>query len=543
MENNIESKVIDHLGLVSGMYDELKIGEQIDNLIKQNQNCRSVSIGTICKALILNGLGFVEKRLYMVSDFFESKPVDVLLGKGVTANQLNDSVLGRALDEIYEYGTTKLFSNLVPVIHETLGLSTRFAHMDSTDFHVDGVYNSNQLDESEDKVIRIVKGYSRDHRSDLNQVVLNLIADNQAGIPLHMEVLSGNSSDKTIFRKTIKEHISRLQADTGFEYLVMDSAGYTEETISTHSNLVLWISRVPESIKQCIEALESSDEFTPLNDKYSYRSLFSEYAGVKQRWIVVFSKEAYAREIKTLQKNYFKKSSKEMNDFHSLCRKEFSCIGDANKAIESFNKKCKYISVSEIEIKKIPKYKGKGRPSKDRKPDYYTYKISGNVSCELKTYKSKEQRKGKFIIATNELDKEKLTDEELLKGYKSQSKVERGFRFLKDPQFVARNFFVKKPERVEALVFIMTLCLTVYAALEYKLRKKLRELDETIPNQLGKPIKNPTTRWVFAMFYGIHAIYGINKKENIPICVNIKEVHLKILRLMGQKYKKYYLLI
>ena len=541
MKTQIESKVIDHLGLVSGMYDELRIGEQIDALLPQNLNCREVSIGTLCKALVLNGLGFVERRLYMVSDFFSSKPIDVLLGEGIKSNQLNDSVLDRALDDIYEYGTTKLFSNLVPSIHQALNLSTRFAHMDSTDFHVDGMYNSSGNPDADENVIRLVKGYSRDHRPDLNQVVLNLIADNQAGIPLHMEVLSGNISDKSSFRRTIKEHINGLQNTTGFEYLVMDSAGYTQETISKYSSEVLWISRVPETIKSCKEAIATAVEFQKIDDKYSFKVLESDYGGVKQRWLIIFSKEAYKREIKTLQKNYFKNSTKEIHDFEKLCRVEFSCIDDLNKTISSFKKKCRYISIEDVEIQKIAKYNGKGRPIKGALPDFYTYKLNGNVSCEIAKYRLKAQRKGKFILATNELNEKNLANEEILKGYKSQSKVERGFRFLKDPQFVARNFFVKKPERVDALIFIMTLCLTVYAALEYKLRQKLEELDETIPNQVGKPIKNPTTRWVFAMFYGIHFIYGVQK--NNPICVNIKDVHLKILKLMGPMYNKYYLRI
>ena len=74
-------------------------------------------------------------------------------------------------------------------------------HLDSTSFHLDGDY-SGQSD-SDINVIHITKGYSRDHRPDLNQVVLQLISDNKSGIPLLMEVLSGNNSDKTSFRLTI----------------------------------------------------------------------------------------------------------------------------------------------------------------------------------------------------------------------------------------------------------------------------------------------------------------------------------------------------
>lgn len=48
-------------------------------------------------------------------------------------------------------------------------------------------------------------------------------------------------------------------------------------------------------------------------------------------------------------------------------------------------------------------------------------------------------KKGKFIVATNELDSEKVGDEEALKAYKEQQYAERGFRFLKDPLFFAHG--------------------------------------------------------------------------------------------------------
>ena len=111
---------------------------------------------------------------------------------------------------------------------------------------------------------------------------------------------------------------------------------------------------------------------------------------------------------------------------------------------------------------------------------------------------------------------------------------------MKDPWFVASSFFVKKPERLEALVFIMTLCLTVYAALEYKIRQKLEHEAQSIPDQLGKPTSKPTTRWVFALFTGIHFLYGSQMK---PECLNLKPLHINILWLLGHQYEKYYLLI
>ena len=45
----------------------------------------------------------------------------------------------------------------------------------------------------DEQVVHITHGYSRDHRPDLNQVMLELMVEHQAGIPVLMKPLSGNS--------------------------------------------------------------------------------------------------------------------------------------------------------------------------------------------------------------------------------------------------------------------------------------------------------------------------------------------------------------
>ena len=62
--------------------------------------------------MILNGLGFMNSRLYMTSHFFIDKPVAQLLGAEVESFQLNDDCLGRCLDKIAAYGVTKFYSEL-----------------------------------------------------------------------------------------------------------------------------------------------------------------------------------------------------------------------------------------------------------------------------------------------------------------------------------------------------------------------------------------------------------------------------------------------
>lgn len=537
MEQMPTSKELNHLGLVAAMIDQLGIVERIDSLVPQGLQDRHVSVGMGVKAMIINGLGFNQRTLYMVSSFFEHLPVDMLLGPSVQSAHLNDSVLGRILDAIYDYGCTKLYSDLAPGICERLGLTPTELCMDSTDFHLDGTYNS-QMDLPEgSKVLHLTRGYSRDHRPDLNQVVLNLIVENRAGIVLHMEGLSGNQSDKTTFRETITNYIAQLQTTYEVADLLMDSAGYCAQTIQRISDTINWISRVPETIKEARIAIEADGEMKELSPGYRYRMTTSNYAGVEQRWAIIHSQESYQKELITLKKNYLKASEKSLKAFEKIDHQKFSCEADARKYLQEFVKKHPNISIQNASIQAVAQYEKQGRPPKDAQPTHYIYQIQGDCASNVEDFERLAQSKGKFIIATNNLDKNKTPDDQLLTKYKSLSKVERGFRFLKDPQFIASSFFVKKPERVEALLFIMTLCLSVYAGIEYQIRQELIKQQETLPNQLKKQVQNPTTRWVFAMMAGIHVLYT---NDNQSIILNLTETKNKIINLLGPFAKKYY---
>ena len=197
------------------------------------------------------------------------------------------------------------------MVCKKLGLNGKFAHTDSTDFHVEGQYNSS-LSEVDERVVHLLPGYSRDHRPDCNQVVLNLMVENQAEIAIHMQALDGNSSDKTAFKETISTHIGNLQQVHEIEYIVMDSAGYTEETLVHGGSEIKWISRVPETLKIAKEVVGGSyEKWEPLSEGYQYIPLERKYAGIDQRWLLIFSAAAYEREMLTLRKNYQKNSLEE----------------------------------------------------------------------------------------------------------------------------------------------------------------------------------------------------------------------------------------
>jgi len=528
---------LDHLGLIAGMVDELGLSELIDIVIKQDHEQRQVSVGQCVKAMILNGLGFVNRALYLMPHFFKDKPVERLLGEGVAAEHLNDDALGRALDAIYAYGPEALYGQLAAQAVKRLRLSCKVGHIDTSSFHVDGVYNSGQEDVPEG-VIHITQGYSRDHRPDLNQVILQLISEHQTGIPLWMDALSGNSSDKASFRQTLNAHLKQLQDGVGLSLIVADSALYTAKTLQDLGDFP-WVTRVPETIGGTRELiLAASDEWLKIRPERAYTVLGSSYGGVKQRWLVVYTQAAHGRAEQTVNKQHLKQSQAEYKAFNAVAKRSFACAADAEAALTHLQKTLKVVALHDPCIVEVEGFKGKGRPSKGRKPDTVSYRIEAGVASVLETRHRKIQQKSCFILASNQLEEAQLGHEEILDYYTpGQQKVERGFRFLKDPWFMANTLFLKSPKRIMALMMIMTLCLLIYGALEYRIRQTLQEQQQTFPTQLGTTTVKPTARWVFQFFAGIHVLLIDSCRELI---LNCNEYHYQLLNLLGERYIRLY---
>ena len=142
-------------------------------------------------------------------------------------------------------------------------------------------------------------------------------------------------------------------------------------------------------------------------------------------------------------------------------------------AWEKFQKTLDYIKIFDIQIREDAHYAERGSRRKE-------ICRNGGLSFNRQAASCLHKRagllrlQGMFVLATNDLDTQRLPASEVLSGYKGQSHVETGFRFLKNPEFLASSLFLKRPERIMALLMIMTLVF-VYAALEYRIRQKLQQ--------------------------------------------------------------------
>jgi transposase len=162
---------------------------------------------------------------------------------------------------------------------------------------------------------------------------------------------------------------------------------------------------------------------------------------------------------------------------------------------------------------------------------------SGSLATDLVACQKELFQQSLFVLASDQIATTQEEQAQMLLAYKAQHSVERGFRFMKDPQIVASSFFVNKPQRLEALLFIMTLCLLIYSLLEYKIRQGLAKQNKKVPDQKGKATANPTARWIFHCFVGIHLLRLPDGKEAV---LNLKEVHKVTLSLFPDSYLDLY---
>lgn len=123
-----------------------------------------------------------------------------------------------------------------------------------------------------------------------------------------------------------------------------------------------------------------------------------------------------------------------------------------------------------------------------------------------------ERRLGYFVPATSVTDATLLPAIEVLREYKQQSTEELRFKFLKDPTFVDA-LYLKTPERVEALGYLLLLALFLYMTLERRLRLALQQRQIRLQPARDQYTSNPTARQIFLMLSAITVMKGEDRDD------------------------------
>ena len=539
MNRHAKVERLDHLGVVAGIIKDLKLIEFIDNRIPSDSR-EEISCGEAIAGMIINGLGFSDRPLTLTPQFFENKALSSLFRPGVNAENFNRFKLGRALDDCHAYDCELLFAEASAKICKSEGVDTKFNSLDTTAFALTGEY----LADSDEHIIAITHGYSKDHRPDLKQAILEIMCSHDGGVPVISKSWNGNASDTKIFRERAKALAASFKAAEGPRYLIADSKVYDAKTIEEGLGFIPFITRIPSTIKLENTTIELAlqkphNEWDALDEKHRFQTFNIEHNGLQQRWIVVHSQERQNKAERSVAAMCKKELEKIEKALKKLSAEEFLCPHDARRALKRCFSKSKFYEVLEKEIEEQKKYESKGRP-KPETPYKLSYRITGIIK-ERQEFKQEAIRQSSCFVVGTTIPQNELNDTEIVLAYKNQNNtVERGFRFLKDPIMFTSSLFVKKPERIMGLLMVMTLALLVYAIAQRRLHQALKNLQETLPNQIRKETSKPTLRWIFQLLDGIDLVKMHIEKSTHVVISGLTALKQRILGYFGSSVMKIY---
>ena len=527
---------LDHLGLLASVIKDLDLIGMIDSRLVPDEQER-ITPGEAVAGMILNGLGFASRPLSLTPQFFANKPLDLLFRPGIDAEMFNRFKLGRTLDDASAYGCDLLFQELALAICAHEGIDLRFNHLDTTSFALTGEY----VPESDEHAIRITHGYSKDHRPDLKQAVLELMVSQDGGVPFVSKSWDGNASDTQVFQQRAEALMRAFKDAPTPRYLVADAKLYCEDN-AIHLAKLGFITRIPATLKLVSQVLGQAlqwDTWQPFDDKTRYQPLALCHYGMVQRWLVVYSQAALERAEATLQKAQQREDEAIAKQRFHLQAQRFGTPEAAHEALAVLAKDWKYHRVASSQLTEHKRYAGKGRPTPRTPLKASEWQIHTYVQADAAAIEKAKHTKACYVLGTN-IDASELRDAEVITAYKGQSHVEGGFRFLKDPLFFVSSLFVKKPNRIAGLLMVMTLALLVYSVAQRRLRVHLATHQETVPNQINQPTTSPTLRWVFQLLEGIHRVRLTLQGQVHDLIEGLNDVQIRILRLFGHEVCRLY---
>ncbi|HZC78181.1 MAG TPA: IS1634 family transposase, partial [Ktedonobacterales bacterium] len=315
-------------------------------------------------------------------------------------------------------------------------------HVDTTSFAVSGEYASAEADGADAQTIAVTYGYSRDHRADLKQWMLALATARQGDVPLFCQALDGNASDKVSLLAAVEalaEQLRPVDEDEGggeaaAPIFVADSGLYSAQNVSRLSAAgVRWISRVPDTSQEAHAALEVADDAWQQDSQEAEGT--HDGAGTRwwaavtqpppgERWLVVRTQQGEERARTTLARKVEQARMHWEKTLWHLSNQRFACEPDAQAALATQLQTCQGWLVVRAHIQALPKHRRPGRPRKDAPPDRTEWQVQASVSVDAVAVARRARRNASFLVATNVLEADQLSDHELVQTYTEQHSVE-----------------------------------------------------------------------------------------------------------------------
>jgi transposase len=546
---------LDHLPLVGAMLRELAVEETLTALIPPHER-NAVTVGECVEALVLMILTG-EHALSRVAGVLASYDLEVIFQHPLDAAHFHDNRLGRALDALWQAGLDRLYGAVISQAIQRYALDLARLHTDTTSLKVYGAY---ERDDEEGPLVTF--GYSRDHRPDLKQLLFGLTVTAD-GVPVWGHMTDGNRSDSIEQRFHIT-HLRQYLPDLGAPLLIADSKFFAGETMAlAAAHQFRFVTLVPQTVT-LRQALVDAVEFSALPllgehparrkgqleryhgasavHPYRWKTATGEVQELLLRFLVVESTQLAKAKAPRLAAAQQAEQTQLVALQQQWQRRSFACEADAHQAaslcLQELALHTHHLTFT-VASEWVPvKRAVRGRPPKGApRPQRQVWRVRWQVQAATDALATQAQRERRFVLATNVLDAQQLTDADLLQAYKGQPAVELSFKWAKNPAAIA-PIFLETPTRIAALGCVYLIALLVYTLVERQVRKQLAERGDTLPDRPA-PSSRPTARTIFQLMRNLAAVTIVWAGQRYRQVTPLNPVQLRVLNLLGYEESIY----
>lgn len=538
---NYAFKQLDIVPLVKYYIEKINIVNILHkHLDKSTKN--EIPVSQTLGILITNILAS-SKPLYQVSEWL----ADYTDGKAqeqFEANKYNDDRLGRALDVLYEANRQSIQTEIAAQVIKVHDLDTSKIHNDTTTISFAGAYEH----QSEDTV-QLKHGHNKDGRPDDKQIVYGLNITEDGHVPLSYHLYNGNQNDDTTHQPNWDALKDFLQKED-FIYIAdckLCSFANLQHIAAHGGKFITVIPSYHLESKSFIEKVKTGETSIEWSDHYEAKisrnankpNVFKVYEGEKSREgyrIIWIYSSAKAKASEEFRNRHIEKAEEQLNKIkQGLNKRHLRCRERIEKEIQKATKNVKDLfSVDLRETTSIEnKYIGRGKPSENKKPieskEVTTFSLEWKI--DTNNIEAAARTDGIYPLVTNT----ELSPVEVLQTYKNQSNLEKRFYSKKSVLEVA-PVFLKKTERIEAILFLYFIALMIIGLIERHLRQEMQRNEiEALPILPSRmKTKSPTWKAIRNFFRNIHLLV-IHEAMIVKdyMVKGLTSTHKQLLRLFG----------
>ncbi len=422
---------------------------------------------------------------------------------------IGDDAMGRALDRLFEADRASLLTRLALSALEHFDLDTARIHNDSTSIKFSGAYAHQHP-----RGLQLRRGFSKDHRPDLKQLVYSLCVTSDGAIPIHYKGYDGNQTDDTTHWETWQA-VCRLLGKSDFIY-VADSKLCVRETLlqidGQHGRFVTILPRTRGEVGAFADdCLANRIRWAPL-----WRQRCPRHQG---RWEVFELAQGFFQMQEGFALHWYRSSEKRrrdhqdreeqiaaalerlerLNNPHRRGRKDAPSLQKAADQVLAKHHAQDWIEV-QIQLQETVRFRQNHRgPPTPRTLFRRAVKLRPKVQAQrhLAGIARAQAMDGIFPLTTNT----QLTPLQVLQAYKYQPHLEKRHSLLKSLLEVS-PLFLKKNTRLEAFIFVYFVAQLVASLIERAVRQNMtRQGRKDLPIlPEGRPSKNPSASQILETF-------------------------------------------